>query len=537
MKELIVFAGEILFMAVVIGMYDKSEKFQQKIKSIKLFIEKHECIFFISMIAITIMMSVGFINQGHDWGGDFSQYLAQTRAILNGTVEEQVAAGTYIAEKSVVGLCPDVYPWGYCLLLLPVYALFGLNFFALKLVGVFYFALFVGLIYLFFRKRFGVGTSLMVGLLFAFNESYLTVIDSVISDMPFLFFSVLGMYAFYEILKEEKHQFIWAVICGTTSFFAYFCRANGIVSILTIVSLDILLIVSRFLPVLNRWMKKCGFVKQNVWMHMLIYILFFGGKILSDCLLPKAGEGYGALISQLSLESVIYNAYMYLSEGVFGIFRFGKYMAVIAEAAFLLMLIVGLIKSFWEELPLHIYTLGMTALLMIYPGFQGMRYLFTVIPFWVVIAIKGIQFTLNFLIDHFAVLKGKQVFSTAKLISGCLCIFFLVFSVRMILLYHVTHSYTTNQAYTQEALELYHYIDENTKDTDIIVSCKPRVIWLNTGRLGFSVQDGENKYLESDYILFLDGDGLWETEKSIQESEGEDSLVFEGEKCRLYRIE
>ena len=34
MKELIVFAGEILFMAVVIGMYDKSEKFQQKIKSI-----------------------------------------------------------------------------------------------------------------------------------------------------------------------------------------------------------------------------------------------------------------------------------------------------------------------------------------------------------------------------------------------------------------------------------------------------------------------------------------------------------------------
>ena len=94
MKELIVFAGEILFMAVVIGMYDKSEKFQQKIKSIKLFIEKHECIFFISMIVITIMMSVGFINQGHDWGGDFSQYLAQTRAILNGTVEEQVAAGT-----------------------------------------------------------------------------------------------------------------------------------------------------------------------------------------------------------------------------------------------------------------------------------------------------------------------------------------------------------------------------------------------------------------------------------------------------------
>ena len=123
MKELIVFAGEILFMAVVIGMYDKSEKFQQKIKSIKLF------------IVITIMMSVGFINQGHDWGGDFSQYLAQTRAILNGTVEEQVAAGTYIAENSVVGLCPDVYPWGYCLLLLPVYALFGMNFFVLKLVG------------------------------------------------------------------------------------------------------------------------------------------------------------------------------------------------------------------------------------------------------------------------------------------------------------------------------------------------------------------------------------------------------------------
>lgn len=139
MKELIVFAGEILFMAVVIGMYDKSEKFQQKIKSIKLFIEKHECIFFISMIVITIMMSVGFINQGHDWGGDFSQYLAQTRAILNGTVEEQSCSRNLYCREFCCWVMPGCISVGVLPSVVTGICIIWHEFFCVKISGCFLF--------------------------------------------------------------------------------------------------------------------------------------------------------------------------------------------------------------------------------------------------------------------------------------------------------------------------------------------------------------------------------------------------------------
>jgi hypothetical protein len=63
----------------------------------------------------------------HDWGGDFSLYIAEARAIAeNGTIVEP----DYV---HLGRLSPVTYPPGLPLLLAPVYAMFGLDFQMLKL--------------------------------------------------------------------------------------------------------------------------------------------------------------------------------------------------------------------------------------------------------------------------------------------------------------------------------------------------------------------------------------------------------------------
>ena len=86
------------------------------------------------MTGVFSLLFVLFIlDGGNNWGGDFSEYIAQARAIVTGTIDVQVRNNAYIIENSPPFLGDVVYPWGFPFLLAPFYALFGKNLFFLKL--------------------------------------------------------------------------------------------------------------------------------------------------------------------------------------------------------------------------------------------------------------------------------------------------------------------------------------------------------------------------------------------------------------------
>lgn len=146
------------------------------------------------MTGVFSLLFVLFIlDGGNNWGGDFSEYIAQARAIVTGTIDVQVRNNAYIIENSPPFLGDVVYPWGFPFLLAPFYALFGKNLFFLKLPVLLCFFFSVLLCNLLFRKHFSFFQAELATLFVAVNPTLIFFCNQPLSDVPFLCFSLMTL--------------------------------------------------------------------------------------------------------------------------------------------------------------------------------------------------------------------------------------------------------------------------------------------------------------------------------------------------------
>src|SRR5687767_7218324 len=114
------------------------------------------------MILISIVIGACTLRRGHEWGDDFAWYILQAKSILNGTTDELMEQSTFTNGQSTTHLGPIAYPWGYPLILTPVYAVKGISPLALKLPGLFFYAGFLICLYLLMKARLTETESLIV---------------------------------------------------------------------------------------------------------------------------------------------------------------------------------------------------------------------------------------------------------------------------------------------------------------------------------------------------------------------------------------
>ena len=84
--------------------------------------------------------------------GDFSLYISQAKSILDGTTPELLEQNTFSMQNSQRILGPDLYPVGTSLILVPVYAIFGLDFTIMKVVMILFYLSSLYVIYKLFNK-------------------------------------------------------------------------------------------------------------------------------------------------------------------------------------------------------------------------------------------------------------------------------------------------------------------------------------------------------------------------------------------------
>ena len=90
----------------------------------------HMCISFIVLSTLVICLCT--LNYGHSWGGDFSAYIMQAKSINQFSSNEFIKKNRITIEQSSTRIGPVAYPWGFPIMLAPIYATFGLHLFALK---------------------------------------------------------------------------------------------------------------------------------------------------------------------------------------------------------------------------------------------------------------------------------------------------------------------------------------------------------------------------------------------------------------------
>src|SRR5512133_1163029 len=120
------------------------------------------------IVVLSILLGTAMLTRGHIWGDDFASYIMQAGSIVNGTMGEFIQHNTITIFNSSSQIGPVAYPWGYPLILAPLYAIQGVHPLALKLPGLFFFAGFLACLYLLMMTRLGHTESMLLVAVFAF---------------------------------------------------------------------------------------------------------------------------------------------------------------------------------------------------------------------------------------------------------------------------------------------------------------------------------------------------------------------------------
>jgi hypothetical protein len=183
-------------------------------------------------VAVLLCWVWTFRGHGHDWGGDFSLYIAHARNIALG---RDYNAVNYIPEKLEKGVPlhgPPSYPPGFPLILAPVYRLAGLDYGPMRaLVQVLW--LVSGVLFYLHGKRRGLPplASAAAAGVFLLSTMVLNIKDSVLSESTYLVISVVALLFFERIYngnEADRRPFLYGTLAGLLILAAYLTRVTGI---------------------------------------------------------------------------------------------------------------------------------------------------------------------------------------------------------------------------------------------------------------------------------------------------------------------
>lgn len=192
------------------------------------------------LLGVSCALIYGLLTDAHDWGGDFSEYIMQAKSIVEQDISGFIADDTF----------PIKYPWGFPMLLAPVYKAFGLDILRLKMVGVICYVLFLFVIYYGFAQYHSRAGILGVTAVFALNPYMLTFLNQILSDIPFLFFSTLCVLLVGRAVVQRRPIISFPidyVLIGIVLGIAFLIRNNGALLIILVALTQLISTASGFL--------------------------------------------------------------------------------------------------------------------------------------------------------------------------------------------------------------------------------------------------------------------------------------------------
>ena len=512
---------QIIAFLLPVAAYFKSVKFRRAVDNAEKFLSKaNDGAFIIFFVTFMFVASIFVLCEGHHWGGDFSLYLAQARALINGNINSWLEKQTFIISHSTPGFSPLMYPWGTALILAPIYAIFGLNFYVFKLVSVFFLAEAFAIFFLFLRLKENLKTSAVIIGILIFNANYLFSVDNIMSEFSYLFFSMLAIFFLYK-RKSARNFKLYGVLIGAAIFLAVNTRTLG-VALLAALILEDIFVLKNF-PLKKSALKK-------FFPYAVPYLTYGVLSVIFSRFLPQIAiqdnAGYLVTFSFNPFDILAQTIYYAKALGTFFLPNLTT-MYLINEANILYLLaailigalaIYGAIKNFAEDRFLIFYIAFTVAIISAFTAQTGFRYLFGIMPFIIYFAYKGIK---NF--------RFKKLVAVSLLTTS------LFFSAAAIMIFHINGG-NTNQAYTRAAVETYVFIRQNISSDKVIFFFKPRVLYFNANvRSYFLLEDAETSLKWADYVLLTKGDGYPALAEQVKDS-GKYIHVFGNEDFNLYQI-
>lgn len=516
----------------------------------------------IALIAVFFLCSYFSLTNGCFWGDDYAAYISEGIAISDGRLAEQTVLNMKMhpspLPEEAAGK-PLVYVWGYPLMLALVYRLVGFDRVGFtsvvfyKLPSVLSFALFAAILFLFLRRRFKYIFSLLLTFAFCACAEFYQFFNTLYSDMVFMFFSLLSLYAAELYLESADHpkRRILGVFLGVVLWYMYEVRLNGIAILLSCITAHLVYVIKA--KKFTRW--------ETILPELLPYIVFLVLKALSEALIASATSNasdlkdfsfslflnnlnvYSALIrdffSQIwnnLLISPLYSALRRISGIRYSDLSFLSSVLVWCSImiSVLGMVLFGIRKNLHLSLLVIVYIAAASML----PYTQGMRYIYPILP---VIALF-FGYGIIFISQKLGFFKKRTFKKLSVLIASLMC----VLCLYQLVSNDIGHKYAIPEkgeivnvediymqnAYSPAAVEVYNFIRANTPEDCTLAFFAPRSLYLNTER--FSIRPDVNSHSidEADFYLDYRNTG----EYNITPDLGDDfEIIFSNKEFDLYK--
>ncbi len=436
-------------------------------------------------MVIGVCAVLGFLNiqAGHYWGGDFSLYLAQTQALIDGNMNELYEANKFSMDHSEHPLGPYMYPMGFCYILFPLVKVLGMNFFALKVFNLIFLLGSVGLLYpILQRLEDQKSIAFFATALYAVNYQILYFADRIGTEFSFMFFCLLAIY-----LMRKEMNLTRAVLVGIIIAMCYSIRVTGLLLLPTLAVFHLTHFILD-----GSWKKK--------WAIILAPYLFFAlGWALYSMKFGFLDNAYEDML-KISFESLKNMTLFYgeaLTQLLIYLKLFPPFLKVVIAIFFFTLCFIGLFKTIKvDNLFLIAFPAFLTGLYIVFP-LDSLRFIVQTAPFLLYFFIRGIAFCINRvnLLQPF----GKYIFiglTIAALIQTCG-------------MTYMQRKNGTNTTFNPEIQKMYGYIKNNIPKDEIIIFRKPRVIRFFTERNSIMVHDyqGSNAAL-ANYCLIEPGEEI-----------------------------
>ena len=475
--------------------------------------------FLILILSVSLVLGASILTRGQDWGDDWASYVMQAQSVMNGKMDEFIERNSFTILESSYQIGPVAYPWGYPLALIPSLMLKGVHALTLKLPGLFFFAGFLICLYLLTENRLTRTESLLLVSLFAFNPVYVGFLDYILSDIPFVFsvFLVLVLIA-----KTGPGQSVWRyVLLGVAMFLAFFIRTTGVILLAGFLACQALLFLQ------ERSRRRA--VLQNSAIVAVTFILLW---LVSSAIFPNGQGAYFRQLAGFTAETFVNNVYNYF-------YLFVQFFTTNPSPAWTLiyyLLAVFFLVGAWTrrraDQMLVIFFAFYFAVMVVWPEWQGIRFIFPLIPIFIYFAFQGMLSFVRILPERY-VSFGKGVnFLLWLALAGIF-----LFQTGTRAYSNLRENRQINGPFESFSTEMYDYVKANTPPESVVVFFKPRAFRLFTDRDSIMALEC-NHLLRGDYVILHKN---WEYSQILPKDIPNCSLplknVYENRKYIVYELE
>jgi len=352
---------------------------------------------------VVIILSVAIFNittirEGHTWGDDFCMYILHARNISEGVDYDDTG---FIYNPFSPWIGPRIVPPVFPILLTPVYKLFGLNLRYMKIEIVIFFAISLLIFFIVFRTELSTKYLIAVIAVIGFNPYFWAFKNNILSDIPFLCFvytCLLLIDRAQNSAKSQKKIYLQGIATGLLIYLAYGTRTLGIVLLLSILAYVII-----------KFKKLTHFAIIASLLSVLLIVM-------QSILFP----GIGGYLDQASLstKTILINLDKY-TLSLFAIWDNGYSKNLALSIIICCLAFIGFLTRIRDRITIfEIFPLLYMMPVIIWPSYQGTRFLIPIIPLYIFYAFVGIEKGIRF---------GREKTREAAFIILVVAIFFPTF--------------------------------------------------------------------------------------------------------------